>query len=86
MARFGVRSGSVAFARSKKIPANSPFERTGANARQLLPCRRSWVRVPSSAFKGPADGARKMRQNLGGAIGYKSLALPIAAGVFEPFG
>jgi hypothetical protein len=31
MARFGVRSGSVAFARSKKIPANSPFERTGAN-------------------------------------------------------
>jgi hypothetical protein len=26
-------------------------ERTGANARQLLPCRRSWVRVPSSALK-----------------------------------
>jgi P-type Cu2+ transporter len=30
--------------------------------------------------------ARKMRQNLGWAIGYNSLALPIAAGVFEPFG
>ena len=27
---------------------------------------------------------RKMRQNLGWAIGYNSLALPIAAGVFEP--
>ena len=26
----------------------------------------------------------KMRQNLGWAIGYNSLALPIAAGVFEP--
>jgi Cu2+-exporting ATPase len=29
---------------------------------------------------------RKMRENLGWAIGYNSLALPIAAGVFEPFG
>jgi Cu2+-exporting ATPase len=29
---------------------------------------------------------RKMRQNLGWAIGYNSLALPIAAGVFEPLG
>jgi hypothetical protein len=29
---------------------------------------------------------RKMRQNLGGAIGHNSLALPIAAGVFERFG
>jgi Cu2+-exporting ATPase len=29
---------------------------------------------------------RKMRQNLGWAIGYNSLALPIAAGVIEPFG
>ncbi len=29
---------------------------------------------------------RKMRQNLGWAIGYNSLALPIAAGIFEPFG
>jgi Cu2+-exporting ATPase len=28
----------------------------------------------------------KMRQNLGWAIGYNSLALPIAAGVFEPIG
>ena len=28
----------------------------------------------------------KMRQNLGWAIGYNSLALPIAAGVFEPLG
>jgi Cu2+-exporting ATPase len=27
-----------------------------------------------------------MRQNLGWAIGYNSLALPIAAGVFEPWG
>src|SRR5262249_51522905 len=27
---------------------------------------------------------QKMRQNLGWAIGYNSLALPIAAGVFEP--
>jgi Cu2+-exporting ATPase len=29
---------------------------------------------------------RKMRQNLGWAIGYNSLALPVAAGVFEPLG
>jgi P-type Cu2+ transporter len=29
---------------------------------------------------------RKMRQNLGWAIGYNSLALPVAAGVFEPWG
>jgi Cu2+-exporting ATPase len=28
---------------------------------------------------------RKMRQNLGWAIGYNTVALPIAAGVFEPF-
>jgi Cu2+-exporting ATPase len=27
-----------------------------------------------------------MRQNLGWAIGYSSVALPIAAGVFEPWG
>jgi len=31
------------------------------------------------------DGTlRKMRQNLGWAIGYNAVALPIAAGVFEP--
>ena len=29
---------------------------------------------------------RKMRQNLGWAIGYNAIALPIAAGAFEPFG
>ena len=29
---------------------------------------------------------RKMRQNLGWAVGYNSLALPIAAGVLEPWG
>jgi Cu2+-exporting ATPase len=29
---------------------------------------------------------RKMRRNLGRAIGYNSLALPIAAGLFEPCG
>jgi P-type Cu2+ transporter len=28
----------------------------------------------------------KMRQNLGWAVGYNSLAIPIAAGIFEPFG
>lgn len=27
---------------------------------------------------------RKMKQNLGWAVGYNALALPIAAGVFEP--
>jgi P-type Cu2+ transporter len=30
--------------------------------------------------------SRKMRQNLGWAIGYNSLALPVAAGIFEPWG
>jgi P-type Cu2+ transporter len=29
---------------------------------------------------------RKMHQNLWWAVGYNSLALPVAAGVFEPFG
>jgi Cu2+-exporting ATPase len=29
---------------------------------------------------------RKMRQNLAWAVGYNGLALPIAAGVFEPLG
>jgi P-type Cu2+ transporter len=29
---------------------------------------------------------RKMRQNLGWAVGYNAIALPIAAGVFAPFG
>ena len=29
---------------------------------------------------------RKMRQNLAWAVGYNSLALPIAAGIFEPVG
>ena len=29
---------------------------------------------------------RKMRQNLAWAVGYSSLALPIAGGVFEPLG
>ena len=29
---------------------------------------------------------RKMHQNLAWAVGYNSLALPVAAGVFEPFG
>jgi hypothetical protein len=35
MARFGVRSGAVAFARSHGTAANSRFERTGANGREL---------------------------------------------------
>ena len=29
---------------------------------------------------------RKMHQNLAWAVGYNSLALPVAAGVFEPLG
>jgi Cu2+-exporting ATPase len=29
---------------------------------------------------------RKMRQNLGWAVGYNSLALPVAAGAFTPLG
>jgi Cu2+-exporting ATPase len=29
---------------------------------------------------------RKMRQNLGWAVGYNSLAIPIAAGILEPEG
>src|SRR5438093_7592316 len=53
MARFGVRSGSVGFARSDEDAANKRFERTCATGREHrshLPCRRSWVRVPSSAL------------------------------------
>ena len=39
--------------------------------------------VPAALAIGRAT-LRKMRQNLGWAIGYNSIALPIAAGVFEP--
>ena len=40
----------------------------------------------SSAITIGRGTVRKMRQNLGWAIGYNSLALPIAAGVFAPIG
>ena len=40
--------GSVRFARMPGDLREQPFERTGANGRGHLPCRRSW-RVPSSA-------------------------------------
>jgi Cu2+-exporting ATPase len=40
----------------------------------------------ASAIEIGRGTVRKMRQNLGWAIGYNSLALPIAAGVFEPLG
>jgi Cu2+-exporting ATPase len=40
--------------------------------------------VPTALTIGRAT-LRKMRQNLGWAIGYNSIALPIAAGVFEPW-
>ncbi|HEX5984608.1 MAG TPA: HAD-IC family P-type ATPase, partial [Solirubrobacterales bacterium] len=39
--------------------------------------------VPTALTIGRAT-LRKMRQNLGWAVGYNSVALPIAAGVFEP--
>jgi Cu2+-exporting ATPase len=39
--------------------------------------------VPTALAIGSAT-LRKMRQNLGWAIGYNAIALPIAAGVFEP--
>ena len=40
----------------------------------------------STAIRLGRTTARKMRQNLGWTIGYNSLALPIAAGVFGPWG
>ena len=39
--------------------------------------------VPTALAIGRAT-LRKMRQNLGWAVGYNSIALPIAAGVFQP--
>jgi Cu2+-exporting ATPase len=39
--------------------------------------------VPTALLVGRGT-LRKMRQNLGWAVGYNSIALPIAAGVFEP--
>jgi hypothetical protein len=48
---------SLGFASVRSLPSKPPqttvfgeLKRTGANARQPLPCRRSWVRVPSSAL------------------------------------
>ena len=40
----------------------------------------------ASAIEIGRGTVRKMRQNLGWAVGYNSLAIPLAAGVFEPFG
>jgi Cu2+-exporting ATPase len=40
----------------------------------------------ASALRVSRGTLRKMRQNLAWAVGYNSLALPIAAGVFEPLG
>jgi hypothetical protein len=53
----GCRRRSLGFARVR-LPEPKPLQRgsfgelkrTGANAREHLPCRRSWVRVPSSAL------------------------------------
>jgi len=59
MARFGVRSGSVASARLDGSPADSRFQprgANGANGRAHLPCRRSRVRVPSSASRQTRSG------------------------------
>src|SRR5262249_30873488 len=56
MGRVGVRAGALAFADPDEDAAKEQFERTGANGcehRAHLPCRRSWVRVPSSASKTP---------------------------------
>ena len=41
------------------------------------------ARLPTALAIGRGT-VRKMRQNLGWAIGHNSVALPIAAGVFEP--
>src|SRR5690348_410252 len=62
--KVGVRSGSLAFARSDQHPASKRFERTGANGREhrwLLPCGRSWVRVPSSALKTPVNRGFRLK-------------------------
>ena len=40
----------------------------------------------ASAIEIGRGTVRKMRQNLCWAVGYNSLAIPLAAGVFEPFG
>jgi len=64
MARFGVRSGSLAFARVRSLRPKplqtaslSERARTGANGRSHLPCRRSRVRVPSSALRSTCKSA-----------------------------
>jgi hypothetical protein len=54
MARFGVRSVSVVCACLVEDPVSKRFERTCADGREHrahLPCRGSWVRVPSSALR-----------------------------------
>jgi Cu2+-exporting ATPase len=38
----------------------------------------------ATAFQIGRGTLRKMRQNLGWAIGYNAIALPIAAGLFQP--
>jgi hypothetical protein len=58
----GCTRRSFGFAPVRSLPSKSlqtrrfsEPEQTDANARQPLPCRRSWVRVPSSAPKTPVN-------------------------------
>src|SRR3989442_8758845 len=55
-----VRSRSLARTKAKQTSRLSARARTRANIARL-PCRRSWVRVPSSALKVPAQNSRCCR-------------------------
>jgi hypothetical protein len=66
MAALGVRSASLAFASPTKSRCKQGFQRTRANGRERsppLPCRRSWVRVPSSALRKPRESRARRKAN-----------------------
>ena len=77
----GVRLQSGDFVLEQLLPADGDAVRAAGRASIRLDPVELDVPVALRIGKGTF---RKMRQNLGWAIGYNAIALPIAAGVFEP--
>jgi hypothetical protein len=66
MARFGVRSGSVSFARLEGSPANTRFERTGANGSERSLALATQKVVGSSPIIRPGDDLVEVIGDVGG--------------------
>jgi Cu2+-exporting ATPase len=72
--------------RSRQRPKVKAHQRAGrgqAGCADVVLMRSDPLDVPTALQVGRGT-LRKVRQNLGWAIGYNAIALPIAAGIFEP--